>query len=454
MTRILRKRFIRSAMLAVTLVMVIFLIAINALNAYTMKRDTEKTVRLILTDSMAVQMDGGPGGPGAGLSPAGNADMPGPPEGNADMSVPPDSAPDAPDEAGGDLEKPDRVPDEALISEQYFFVRLTSEGQAIDTGLTHIAALDEDQAVSYAKEAAGTGLLEGRLDRYYFRKIQDMGEDTSRFLFLDTSQQQRAVMRTFFVTAAVGGVTWLLMLLLVIFLSRKAIEPIAKNIERQKQFVTDAGHEIKTPLAIIQANADVLELHTGSNKWIDHIREQVSRLSDLTRNMLMLSRMEEGSLSGEPPVTFDAGAVLHETLKTFRESAEVRGIRITEETAQGVMLTMQRDAFANLLSILFENAVKYTDEGGRIRVTLVREGKDAVICEENTCAAVPEGDPDRLFDRFYRADKARTQKQGGSGIGLSVARAITEQAGGSIRADCPDDRTIRFTVRLRGKGSR
>ena len=445
-------------MIAVTLVMVIFLIAINLLNRYTAERDAAKTLQIILAGETPEE----PGGRNPGMEmPAmrgekpgevSGAEMPDFPETNS-MAEPPvkPSGEEASENAG---EEPPVKPEteaarEALTSEQYFSVRLSEDGKLIEADAAHVASLTEDEMGSLAAEAAADGRERGMVGHYRFLRAEDRTRGETRYIFLDAGQETRAVLRTLLVTLGVGAVTWVLMLLLVIFLSKRAILPIAENIERQKQFVTDAGHEIKTPLAIIQANTDALELHMGANKWTDNIHAQVTRLGSLTQNMLTLARMEEGAVKALPAEAFDAGAALLEALRPFREMAEVRGVAIKEDVPGGAVLVWQRDAYLHLLSLLFENAAKYAREGGFIEVRLRREGKEVVISERNDCAGPLTGDPERLFDRFYRADQARTQKTGGSGIGLSVARAIAEQGGGRVSAAYESDTVIRFDIRLR-----
>ncbi|MDO5702257.1 MAG: HAMP domain-containing sensor histidine kinase [Lachnospiraceae bacterium] len=428
MVKTLQKRYIKTAMIAVTFVMVIFLIAINALNYFTMSRDALKTFQLIISEE-------GFGGP------SGRSDMnkTGSRGGGKPDSDPPDSAPEKP---YGETTR------EALSSERYFTVQLNSEGDVVDTDLEHISSFEEEQAVTLAKEAYAEGKGSGRIGNYSYRRINDHKENESRFVFLDSSQQERAVLRTLFITLLVGALTWFMVLIMVVFMSRRAIVPIAENIERQKQFVTDAGHEIKTPLAIIAANTDVLELHMGKSKWIDNIRAQISRLDSLTQNMLILARMEEGNTASVPPSQFDAGSVLAETLRPFREGAEVRGVKIELSAQRDCPLVWHKDAYVRLLTLLFDNAVKYVRDGGFISVSLRREGREVVIVIKNDCAEELTGDPERLFDRFYRSDKARTQKTGGSGIGLSTAKAIVENAGSSIKASYEDGNVIAFELRL------
>lgn len=439
MVRALQKKFIVSAMIAVTLVMALFLMAVNVSNYLSVRRDTERSM-LLISDKYGLGIPGNRPGPGPGADDGGS-------DGSAQGELPEDLK----DSPRGDLpELPGAFRagflrgGEDLSLEQYFAVRVSAEGEVLYTDLAHVASVDAETAREMADAAGESGEDRGRVNGYIFRKSTDAASGSATYTFLDARQQTRSVLRTLVLTLLVGGVSWILVLLLVIFLSRRAIMPIARNIERQKQFVTDAGHEIKTPLAIIQANADVLELHMGGNKWIDNIRSQTKRLGSLTQNLLLLSRMEEGAAAEAPAEEFDAAAVLMETVDQYREVAESRGVRLTCETSEGKMpVRLQRDAYIRLLNILLENASKYVRDKGFISVILEKSDgggrsrgseKGISLRVTNDCDTPPEGDPERLFERFYRSDKARTQKTGGSGIGLSVARAIAESCGGSIRA--------------------
>lgn len=237
------------------------------------------------------------------------------------------------------------------------------------------------------------------------------------------------------------------MLLLVIALSKRAIRPIAENLAKQKQFVTAAGHEIKTPLAIILANTEAMELHNGESKWSKNIRKQTERLSGLMKNLLTLARMEEGTA----PVVMadlDMSKLTKEVADSFAESAKLKQIKLQAKIASDIKLYANREEMTQLLAILLDNAVKYSVEQADIVLTLAKRGKEVMLSCENTCEKLPDVEVDRLFDRFYRSDAARTQKSGGYGIGLSVARAIVQNHKGEITAEYKDGNRIVFKVEL------
>lgn len=288
-------------------------------------------------------------------------------------------------------------------------------------------------------------------------ETEDLSGSGTLLVVMDVSGDDGNLLLVLGISAVIAAMCWLVMLLPVNILAKRAIAPTAMSIERQKQFVTNAGHELKTPLAIILANTEALELFNGESKWTRNIRTQTVRLSGLMQNLLTLSKMDENALRLEKK-PFDLNGLAHEVWENFAQSAAARMLTVDFSNAgtEHVTALGDRDSVAQLLSILFDNAVKYSPQGGRISIKTALEGKEAVLIQTNTLPEegkekdarkhMPE-DPERLFDRFYRADEDRSRKKGGFGIGLSAARAIASANRGTIRADIGSGE-IRFTFRL------
>ena len=289
----------------------------------------------------------------------------------------------------------------------------------VRTDVSHIASVTEEEAAELALglDVDQTGGSAGS----YRYKIFPRPEGGYRVVFLDSGVRRNAVMRVALLSLLLGSVSWLLMLALVMALSRRAIRPIAENMERQRQFVTDAGHELKTPVAIILANVDAMELRGGESKYSRNIRSQAVRLGELMKNLLTLARVDEYSVL-EQPQRLDFSSLCREVFLPFREAAELKHIRYGMDLADALELTGDRTLLAQLCSILADNAVKYCPEGGEITVSLRSENRRICLRVSNTVTEVP--DLDRIFDRFYRADSSRNQKSGGFGIGLSAAQTI------------------------------
>lgn len=301
---------------------------------------------------------------------------------------------------------------------------------------------DGAEALDYAQRCQGQ--QEGSIDRFRFRRAATQDGQGEVLLFLDTSTSRRSILTVLALSGGVGLLCWLGSFLLVVLLSRRAIAPVVRGMEKQRQFVTNAGHEIKTPLAIIQVNTEALELHQGESKWTRNIRAQTARLTGLMENLLTLARMDEARLPPAQPV--DLSGTARESVQAFQEAAGARQLTLTGQIAPGIILQTSREHMVQLLSVLLDNGVKYTEEGGSIRLTLTREGNTVRLQVRNGPTQVPEGDLSRLFDRFCRGDPARSQKTGGYGIGLSAAQAIVQAWQGTIGVRAEGEDTLVFTV--------
>ncbi len=409
----LKKRFVRVAMTAVTLLLVVVLGTVNLANLVVVRREAGS---LLTALSLPEER------PAMAFSPARGEEPP---------------------EAMGRWDRWDR--EDELKKAVYFTARVSEEGELASLDLDRFGALTEEEARELVEAAVKSGRKGG--SGHGYRWSREEGPDGAlTYRFLDTSRDTRSLWRVGLFSLGVGALAWLLMLLIVIRLSARAVRPFAENVEKQKRFITDAGHEIKTPLAIIQANVEAMELIQGENKWSRNIKEQTARLGDLTRNLLTLSRMEEGQ-EKRAPQSFDLAELTEKTLLMFGEMAESRELELSLELEPGITVTADREEIGRLLSLLTDNAVKYCPEGGALAVSLKKEGKTALLTMENDCENLETLDTERIFDRFYRADESRDRKSGGYGIGLATALAIAKANGGSLLAEKGKDR-LRFLLRL------
>ena len=323
---------------------------------------------------------------------------------------------------------------------------LLQDGEMIGCDLSRISDVTEEEAEALAAQALASGKSEGQTEGYRYISGQNRQGQTM-FVFLNNSTRRNAVLRVMALSGLAGLGGWLLMLGLVVLLSKRTIAPIAENMERQRQFVTDAGHELKTPLAIIQANTEAMELIAGENKWSRNIRAQTERLTELTRNLLTLARADEVPVLGKlSPV--DLSALTEKTVQMFQTPMDRKNLSLEMKTEPHVTVRGSETLLGNLLSILVDNAVKYALAGSTLRLSLRTGEKTCTLRLENCCEQLPDCPPERLFDRFYRSDAARTRSSGGFGIGLSAAQVITLQHRGRLEAEYPAEDRIAFTVTL------
>ncbi|MBE6911540.1 MAG: HAMP domain-containing histidine kinase [Ruminococcaceae bacterium] len=414
MIKSLKKRFVVTAMLAITLLLVVLLGIINIANALYADAESDKLLSIL-------------------------SEPPGMPHHRIPQNTP------RPDHNRKFLTPPE-MSDNARLAAIHFTVKQSSNNSDCEVDLSRISTVSEDEAKALFKKALSENSDSGKIDTFKYKKVfADDGEIS--YIFLDTTTQKHMVLRVLVFSCLAGVTVWLIMLLIVILLSRRAIHPMAKNIEKQKQFVTDAGHEIKTPLAIILANTEALELHTGESRWSNNIKEQISRLNGLMQNLLTLAKSDEGNIN-VPASFFSLTQLLNESVDMFREPASLRKISFDCGITDNVFITSNRENIMRIISILLDNAVKYAKQGSTVNVSLNQTEKSREISIENECETLPACEPEKLFDRFYREDSARTQKSGGYGIGLSAAQALVSLCGGTLQAKYEGSNSIIFKIIL------
>lgn len=401
MIRTLQKRFVVTAMTAITVLILLLLGVINAANIVIVGDEIERTLRLVSEN-----------------------------EGGAGNLMPlPESGPPGP------LMRAPKNDYDIFMSSNFFAVRFDKDGEIVYVDVSRTSAVTEEEAKELAAAVYDSGKESGKTGKFRYLMRDDrvgMGKSAA---FLDTSQERFSYIRVLLLSAAAGLACWGLMLVFVILLSKKAIRPIAENIEKQKQFVTNAGHEIKTPLAIIQSNTEAMELYTGENKWSRNIKEQTVRLDGLMKNLLTLAKMDEGGVK-VCAADFSLSDLLEEIMRGFVQPMETKNIILHTDIRKDVLLCADREQMGQLIAILLDNAVKYTNKNGEISVILQKDEKHICLKIQNTCESLPEVPPEMLFDRFYRANAARThKKEGGYGIGLSVAQAIASANQGTLCAE-------------------
>lgn len=408
MIRRLRKRFIRIATLAVTAVLLVLCLSVNIANYISVDSGLTNVLNVI-SDNRGT--------------------MPPMPHGQ-----PPEGRPD------GQLTK------ETPFSTRYFVLRYDGDGDLIKADLDKIAAATEDDVGEYLSLALEHGEGYGYARSYKYRVVYN-GEDRWMAIFLDDYQEMRSVREIALVSLAAMADCVALVYVIVVLCSRRAIDPVVQASERQKQFITDASHELKTPITVIATSLKVLEMETGKQKWIDKAQTQTEKLTDLVNSLVTLSRMDEE----KTPLHFAPFAVsdaVRETAESFRDFAESNGHALRLEIAPELAFSGDEYAIRQLVSILLDNVVKYAAEGTGIAFSLEKTKKGVLLSSVNVSRTplAPE-ELDKLFDRFYRADPARSGT-GGFGIGLSIARSIAEGHKGGIRASLEDGK-ICFRAELR-----
>ena len=328
---------------------------------------------------------------------------------------------------------------------RYFIAKTNDENDVVETDVEHIAAVDAVEAIDMAEDVLAKDQSTGYFDNYRYR----VDKDNKMVVFLDCSNELYSI-RMLLLFISLIALAFVVMITIVFsFLSKMIVKPFAENAKLQKQFVTDASHELKTPIAIISANAEVLAYKDGENEWINNITAQVTRISELVNELLTLNRLEEVDTVTDIE-TLDLSGIMIKTADSFEEVLKNKNCTFEKDVKEGVSFNGNHAQIERLVSVLTENASKYVSDGGVVRIGLTVGQRYTTMTFYNTCEIDPQADFTHLFDRFYRTDASRTSKTGGHGIGLSIAKRIVDLHNGTISA-IPQNDGLLFQVRLSNK---
>ncbi len=325
--------------------------------------------------------------------------------------------------------------EEASYGLRFFTISFDDRGNVVDIDLSHVSLVDADEALELSETAADPSDLV-RLSRHdnYFYKEGPIGNGTM-LVFLDCSFQLENVNEVTFNTLTLTVLALVVALIAVVAFSKRAIQPEIENARRQQKFMTNASHELKTPIAVIRANTELTEMLSGETEWTQSTLNQVNRLEGLVRDLMTIVRGQEHGDAGRETADVDVSAVVGQAVDSFKGMAQQAGKGLESTVEPGVTVRGDDSSIEQLTCLLVDNAIKYCDEGGSIDVRLapVRFGRGCSLAVTNDYAEGANVDYQRFFDRFYRADESHENQQG-YGIGLSVAESICERYRGSIKA--------------------
>lgn len=424
MIKRLRRKLIVACMVSLAIVLTVILGGVNLMSYHKVVSDADAVLALLDANGGAF-----PKNPGKQQEPSAG-------------DILPDDVPVGKRDPFGQRVMSPETPYES----RFFSVLLGEDGQVlrIDTG--QIAAVDEEEAAVYAQNVFDSGRSSGFSGDYRYLLCEDT--QGSLIIFLDCGRSLSSFRMTLLASVLLALLGLLAVLVLLLIVSRRIVRPMAESYEKQKQFITDAGHELKTPMTIISADADLAEMEFGENQWISDIRRQAQRLTGLTNDLIYLSRMEE-----EQPklqlIDFPLSDVTEEMAQSFQSLAKSQEKEFSLHIQPMLSFHGDEKAIRQLLSILLDNALKYSPTGGRLELRLEKQGRMILLTVSNTSAQPMEQDKlSHLFDRFYRTDQSRNSQTGGYGLGLSIARSVVLAHKGKIRAESLDGETLTVLIHL------
>ncbi len=427
----LRRKFIVVAMLTYSLVMVFMGACINVSNSVVSTNQIRRVLDYILAgDGMISYRIRGDRGDQDPASPEHSLSSSAP-----DSEISAASSGSEASEGKSDLSGKtilEEFSPEFHNSARYFTAAFNEDGEVTDLRTTHISELTPEEAVSLAETAYHMNMRYGRIGYYYFKR-GTISTGQTMVVLLNCLSQIRSNARVLTITLFFAAAGLLITFILVYIFSSRVIQPEIQNIRRQKQFITNASHELKTPLAVIRANTEIVEMINGESEWTQSTMRQVDRLDGLVQNLVMISRAAERE-DRSVMTKIDVSKHVEESVNPYRSLAQQEKKELVAEIQSGVRMIADESKIRQLTALLVDNAFKYCDEGGTIRVTLesIRKGRTVKLVVSNSYSEGANVDYSRFFERFYREDESHNVDMGGYGIGLSIAESICQQYSGSI----------------------
>lgn len=339
---------------------------------------------------------------------------------------------------------------EILNNTGAFYLITDNKNQLVsinDGNLTE--TVTNSDARDYISRITSSDKVSGKIDKdgfIYSYRVCSCG-NMNLIIFINDNFIDKAARKLLWITMIIGILFWVILLILIFIVSGYVIKPVAKSMEQQKQFISNASHELKTPITVISTTIDIIGNKKGEDCWTEGIREQAKKMQHLVSELLDLSRILEVNSARKNFTENDISRIVSNSLLYFEcmffETEKVLNQYVEED----IKMQCDETKISQLVGILVDNALKYSDDKSEVRFTLTRENDNAVIRCSNICSDISSADVSRLFERFYRSGNDRIHEQEGFGLGLSIAQAITELHGGTIKAECID-KTITFTVTL------
>ena len=443
----LRKRVILYTVASVVLVLALLMGIINAVNYMDKDRSADEILYYLAENGGDFPRDMRHGPEDVGMPPEAGGYMGEEPSDSDEDWLEDDDEDRFEDEDffDEDMFSHGRMTEETPFETRFFSVTLKEDGTVKEINTGKIAAVSSSEAAEMANRAAASGKTTGYDGNYKYLISDNNGE--TLYIFLDCTRDLESVRSFLKISILVSLLGALAISLLVVILSPKMIRPVAESYAKQKEFITNAGHELKTPMTVIGSCTEVIEMQSGETKWTAGIKDQVKKLTDLTNHMVALAKMDEGGMD-LPMEEVDLSGLVNEALEGFCLEAEHQNRSFEKNIEEGITVKGDPTMLTELVSILADNALKYGSPDKPVSFTLSKRGKKAVLTEENHAEGLTKGDLDQFFDRFYRGDTSHNSETPGSGIGLSMARSIAEAHGGTINAESPDGERIIITAVL------
>ncbi len=343
------------------------------------------------------------------------------------------------DERGGEtppqqaLEEPMGDKDNSLMREHYFIVSINKNGEIVESNYRHIFIVDETEGNEYALKVFNNEWTSGKYDKLRYKK-ETKQDGLTYVAFLDMKERMDSFNNFLVLSISISGGAYLVLFGLILLASRAVFKPAEESYKNQKRFITNASHELKTPLTVISADLDLIEMDHGKDEWTSSIRDQVKRLTELTNQLVILSRLEEEDPKHYPFTKFNLSALATKVSESFTSIFKKEEITYSLNAGEDIELYGNENLIGQLIAIFLDNSSKYTSGEKKCSYFVVHKiKKDKVELRfSNSISKDEEVDPNQVMERFYRSP---SNKKEGSGVGLSIAQEIINLHKGKIEVE-------------------
>lgn len=299
----------------------------------------------------------------------------------------------------------------------------------------------EEYAIKISEQRKETGTI-GK----YIYKVRKFKGNEMVITFMENEEAITHAQIIIIVSVIVAITSLIIIYVIAKKVSNFIVKPVEETFEKQKQFISDASHELKTPLAVIEANADVLEDEIGKNKWMDYIQNEVESMNKLINELLLLAKVENiDNLKEHEQI--DLSKQIQYVISMFKSMADEKNIIIKSNLQEEIYINGNKEDIEHIMSTLIDNAINHTEKGKDVIVELSRDKSEIIIQVKNFGEPIPEEEREKIFERFYRVDKSRSRKERRYGLGLSIAKSIVQKYKGNIEVKCKEGCTI-FRVNI------
>ena len=324
--------------------------------------------------------------------------------------------------------------------EGVYYVQIEDSHVISNSNITQDKTIEE-YALKVSQKHSESGIIGN-----YIYKVRRIKGNQINVMLMENEEAISHSQKIIITAIIISGVSLIIIYIIAKKISKFIVQPVEETFEKQKQFISDASHELKTPLAVIEANADVLEGEVGKNKWMDYIQNEIQSMDKLINELLLLTKIENVDNIQERKI-FDVSKETEMTISMFESMAYERNVKLSSKIQENIMVNGNKEDIEHILSTLIDNAIKHTESGNEVIVELSKEKNELIIQVKNEVKEIPEKEREKIFERFYRIDKSRNRNEKRYGLGLAIAKSTVKKYNGNIKVLYKDGFTI-FKVNL------